>query len=105
MRQLFEEGCIQSAFWHRATVHSPIGRNPKVVGIKALPMPEVVFAENDLDFEDPTPCDHDVLGKGLKKALYNYMLGIGLDLDVRKWFDIRVPRTTVPIDLIASAID
>ena len=31
VRQLFAEGCIQSAFWHRfaATVHSPIGREPE----------------------------------------------------------------------------
>ena len=31
VRQLFAEGCIQSAFWHRfaATAHSPIGREPE----------------------------------------------------------------------------
>ncbi len=26
------------------------------------------------------------LGRGLKIALYNYMLGLGLDLPVRAWF-------------------
>src|SRR5207253_998466 len=31
VRQLFAEGCVQSAFWHRvaATAHSPIGRTPE----------------------------------------------------------------------------
>ena len=29
----------------------------------------------------------DALGAGLKKALYNYMHGLGLDDDVRGWFD------------------
>jgi hypothetical protein len=40
----------------------------------------------------------------LKKALYNYMHGIGLDADVRSWFDGRVPRTTVPRQFVARAL-
>ncbi len=34
VRQLFDAGCIQSAFWHRfaATVHSPIGMGPRCTG-------------------------------------------------------------------------
>ena len=31
--------------------------------------------------------DHDALGKALNKALYNFMHGIGLEEDVRAWFD------------------
>ena len=33
VRQLFAEGCVQSAFWHRftATAHSPIGRAPELL--------------------------------------------------------------------------
>ena len=38
-------------------------------------------------FDDPTGCDHDALGAGLRKALYNYMHGLGLDADVRDWFE------------------
>ena len=37
----------------------------------------------------PTGTDHDFLGAGLRKALYNYMHGIGLDADVREWFEPR----------------
>ncbi len=89
VRQLFENECIHSAFWHRfaATVHSPIGIAPQDYGIQIGKGPEVRFAKNDLAFYDPTGTDHDSLGDGLKKALYNFMHGVGLDLDVRSWFD------------------
>ncbi len=111
VRQLFEEGCIQSAYWHRfsATIHSPIGKNPEKFGIQILPEPQVTFARNDLPFMDPTGCDHDVLGEGLKKALYNYMHGVGMDLDVRIWFNQpgrkkKVPGPKVPRDLIRNSL-
>jgi radical SAM superfamily enzyme YgiQ (UPF0313 family) len=94
VRQLFAAGCIQSAYWHRfsATAHSPIGLNPDAYGIELLPPPEIEFAHNDVNFHDPTGTDHDYLGSGLRKALYNYMHGIGLDADVREWFEPRAPR-------------
>ena len=40
----------------------------------------------DIGFMDPTGVDHDLLGLGLKKAIYNFMHGIGLEEDVRTWF-------------------
>jgi radical SAM superfamily enzyme YgiQ (UPF0313 family) len=106
VRQLFEAGCIQSAYWHRfsVTAHSPIGREPEKFGIKLLKAPAVSFAKNDLAFEDPTPCDHDAMGVGLRKALYNYMLGLGFENDTRSWFDKKVPKAKVPADLIAQAL-
>jgi hypothetical protein len=67
-------------------------------------MPPVTFAQNDIDFIDPTGVDHDQLGVGLRKALYNYMHGVGLDEDVRFWFDQPVPKAKVPRDLIARAL-
>jgi radical SAM superfamily enzyme YgiQ (UPF0313 family) len=106
VRQLFAAGCIHSAFWHRfvATVHSPIGREPERFGITLKPQPPVTFAANDLDFEDPVGTDHDRLGVGLRKALYNYMHGVGLDEDVRFWFDHPVPKARVPKSFIAQAL-
>ncbi len=106
VRQLFAEGCLDSAFWHRfsATAHSPVGLEPERYGIRLLPMPEATFARNDLAFEDPTGCDHEGLGGGLKKAVYNYMLGMGLDEDVRVWFSTSVPKTTVKKRFIAHAL-
>jgi hypothetical protein len=116
VRQLFAEGCVQSAFWHRftATVHSPIGMQPKLFGIK-LRRPTRTrsprFARNDVAFDDPTGCDHDALAAGLRTAVYNYMHGVGLDADPRSWFaaprgkgKLKLPKVTVPPDLIARAL-
>jgi len=106
VRQLFETGCIQSGFFHRfaCTVHSPVGQNPADYGVTLQPLPPVSFAKNDIGFIDPTGVDHDALGVALKKALYNYMHGIGLDEDVRSWFNTQVPRTTVARHRIARAL-
>ena len=121
VRQLFAAGCIQSAYWHRfaATAHSPVGLEPHKYGITLKPPPAVTFAHNDIGFEDPVGTDHDFLGGGLRRALYNYMHGTGLDADVREWFEARprargrrsgarrrsaaraaVPAASVPPDLI-----
>jgi Radical SAM superfamily len=97
VRQLFAAGCIHSGFWHRfvCTVHSPVGREPERYGVQLLPLPPATFARNDVGFVDPTGVDHDALGVGLKKAIYNYMHGIGLEEDVRVWWDFNLPRTRI----------
>ncbi len=106
VRQLFAAGCIQSGFWHRfaCTVHSPVGKDPAAYGVTLQALPPVSFAKNDIAFIDPTGTDHDGLGAGLKKALYNYMHGIGLDDNVRRWFDIPVPKTKVPRHFVERAL-
>jgi hypothetical protein len=106
VRQLFVNGCIQSGFFHRfaCTVHSPVGQRPQDYGVTLLPLAPGHFAKNDIGFVDPTGTDHDTLGVALKKALYNYMHGIGLEEDVRSWFTGRVPRTTVHKHRIARAL-
>jgi radical SAM superfamily enzyme YgiQ (UPF0313 family) len=107
VRQLFEAGCLQSGFWHRftATAHSPIGLQPERYGITLVDEPPARFARNELPFVDPTGTDHQSLGRGLRAALYNYMHGVGLDADVRSWFDRDVPGPLVPRDLIARALE
>jgi hypothetical protein len=106
VRQLFEQGCIRSGFFHRfvCTVHSPVGLNPQDYGVTLQPLPPVSFARNDVGFHDPVGTDHDALGAALRKALYNYMHGIGLEEDVRSWFDFSVPRTTVKRRFIERAL-
>jgi radical SAM superfamily enzyme YgiQ (UPF0313 family) len=106
VRQLFDAGCIQSGFFHRfvCTVHSPVGQKPEDFGVRLKPLPPISFAKNDVGFIDPTGVDHDALGVALNKALYNYMHGIGLDQDVRSWFDMKVPRTRVPRNFIGRAL-
>jgi len=75
----------------------------------------VTFARNDLAFDDPTGCDHDALAEGLRRAVYNFMHGVGLDTDPRAWFDtparrvrgrrgLRLPPVSVPPDLIRRAL-
>ena len=106
VRQLFDAGCIQSGFFHRfvCTVHSPVGQKPEDFGVRLKPLPPISFAKNDVGFIDPTGVDHDALGVALNKALYNYMHGIGLDQDVRSWFDMKVPKTRVPRNFISRAL-
>ena len=109
VKQLFENGCIQSGFFHRftCTVHSPVGQNPEEYGIELEPLPESTFAKNDVAFIDPTGVDHDLLGLGLKKAIYNYMHGLAFEVDAKDWFDglgICIPKTSIAADHIARAL-
>ncbi|WP_246165116.1 B12-binding domain-containing radical SAM protein [Pigmentiphaga aceris] len=106
VRQLFANNCIQSGFFHRfaCTVHSPVGQSPEEYGIRLRPLPPVSFAKNDIGFDDPTGVDHDALGVVLRKAIYNFMHGIGLDEDVRNWFPYKVPKTTVSRNRIERAL-
>jgi hypothetical protein len=110
VRQLFAAGCLQSAFWHRftATVHSPIGKQPELFGIRLRKQDTITFAKNDVAFDDPTGCDHDFFADGLRKAVYNYMHGLGLDSDPRSFFrrgrGVAIPKVTVPADLIRRAL-
>ena len=107
VRQLFENGCIQSGFFHRftCTVHSPVGLDPAAYGIELMPLSPISFAKNDIAFIDSTGVDHDLLGLGLKKAIYNYMHGLGFEQDVHKWFDIpTIPKVSVGRNKIAKAL-
>jgi hypothetical protein len=109
VRQLFAAGCIHSGFWHRfvCTVHSPVGKNPGHYGVTLHPLPSgdgPTFAKNDVGFTDPTGTDHDALGAGLKKALYNYMHGLGLEDDVRVWWDFPCPKPRVARRRIEKAL-
>lgn len=107
VRQLFSNGCIQSGFFHRftCTVHSPVGLDPSAYGVTLKPLPLTSFAKNDVGFYDPTNVDHAALGIGLRKAIYNYMHGVGLEEDVRTWFAFKVPRTSVVPHFIERALE
>ena len=106
VRQLFEEGCLHSGYFHRfaCTVHSPVGRHPDKFGVELLPLPPAPFAKNDVGIVDPASGDLDMLGRGLRKALYNFMHGVRLDADVRGWFDVPVPRPKLKRGFIARAL-
>ena len=106
VRQLMLNGCINSAYWHRfaATIHSPIGLHPEQYSIKLIPNGNIMFAENDIDYHDPVDADHEMLGKGLKKALYNYMHGIGYDYPMNFWFDKPITEPDISATFIKKAL-
>ena len=109
VRQLFENGCIHSGFFHRftCTVHSPVGLNPEEYGITLETLAPIAFAKNDIGFIDPSGVDHDLLGLGLKKAIYNYMHGLGFEEDVRVWFKgiiKNLPKSTIPRQKLAKIL-
>ena len=99
IRQLFKAGVLQSAFWHlfTMTAHSPVGLEPSKFGVKRLTDTVGSFANNDLVHEDPQG-DQERFGEGLRKSLFNYMHGLGLEEPLGKWFEFKVPKTTVAPD-------
>ncbi|MEJ7610666.1 MAG: radical SAM protein [Ferruginibacter sp.] len=107
VRQLFAANILQSAFWHRfaLTAHSPVGLDPEKYGVKKLTEVVGSFANNDIEYEDTIGGDHDSFGYGLKKSLFNYMHGIGLDDPLQKWFEEKVPKTTVPPDYMINILN
>lgn len=106
VRQLFAAGCLDSAFWHRfaATAHSPVGQQPERYGIVLHAAQPVSFGRNDLAFTDPNGANPAKYGDGLRKAVYNYMHGMGYEDDVRVWFDCHVPAPKVPRNFIKRAL-
>jgi len=93
VRCLFKADCIQSAYWHRfaLTVHSRIYAEPLKFCISRPDTILSKFSINESPFQEKSPANHEMLGKGLRKAVYNYMHGIGLDQPVQDWFDKEVP--------------
>ena len=106
VRQFFKLGILQSAFWHRfaMTAHSPIGMNPEQFNVQKLQDSKIQFAENDIDFIDPSGVNHEQFSFGLKKSLFNYMQGIGLDEPLQNWFENKIPQTTINSNAIETII-
>ncbi|MBN9295486.1 MAG: radical SAM protein [Filimonas sp.] len=107
VRQMFEAGILQSAFWHQfaMTAHSPVGLNPEKYNVKKETEAIGSFANNDIVHTDPTGADHDAFGYGLKKSLLNYMHGACFDYPLQKWFEFKVPKTRVTPDYIVKALE
>lgn len=106
VRQLFEEGGLQSGFWHQfsLTAHSPIGQTPSDYGIVPK-YNDITFANNDVNFTDQTGIDHSQFSFGLRKSLFNFMHGIGFDMPLQDWFDFKVPNTRITRDYIQTCLD
>ncbi len=106
VRQLVENGVMHSGFWHQfaLTAHSPVGLHPEAYQIQILNSTPGKFANNDLEHADPTGTDHSLFSVGLKKSLFNYMHGIGLEMPLQDWFDFKIPRTQIPKNYIARIL-
>ncbi len=106
VRQMFQAGILQSAFWHQfaMTAHSPVGLEPEKYNVSKLSDVIGSFANNDIEHKDPTGADHDTFSYGLKKSLLNYMHNTCFDHPLQKWFEFKVPKTTVPPDFIEKAL-
>ncbi len=107
VRQMFEAEILQSGFWHQfaMTAHSPVGMFPEQFGVQKETDALGRFANNDLVHIDPSGTDHEAFSYGLKKSLLNYMHGIGLDFPLQDWFEHKVPRSSVPKNYIAKALE
>ncbi|HKZ67300.1 MAG TPA: radical SAM protein, partial [Chitinophagaceae bacterium] len=106
VRQMFKLGILQSAFWHlfTMTAHSPVGLDPGTYSVQKVTEAMGSFANNDIEHIDPTGADHETFGYGLAKSLLNYMHGTHLDDPLQKWFEFKVPKTSVDPDYIANAL-
>ncbi|MEZ4985876.1 MAG: radical SAM protein [Saprospiraceae bacterium] len=107
VRQLFEQGVVQSGFWHRfaMTAHSPVGVDPAAYNVQEIGPEFGGFADNDRWHDDPTGADHDAFAAGLRKSLFNYMHGVGFDYRLADWFDFPTPRTTISKRFIAKSVE
>uniref|UniRef100_UPI00404B1138 B12-binding domain-containing radical SAM protein n=1 Tax=Flavobacterium sp. TaxID=239 RepID=UPI00404B1138 len=105
VRQMFKSGILQSGFWHQfaMTAHSPVGLRPEEFGV--IPIKKTItFAHNDVEFTDKTGINHDKFSFGLKKSLFNFMHGIGLDFPLSNWFDFKIPNTKINTNFIEQAL-
>ena len=107
VRQLFETGVLQSAFWHlfTMTAHSPIGLNPEKFQVRKQSNKIGTFANNDIQHDELSGANHEVFGFGLKKALLNYMHATCFEFPLQQWFDFKVPKTNVAPDCIKKSIE
>lgn len=100
VRRMFDEGIVQSAFWHRyaMTCHSPSGQHPERFGARRTDARPNPFCNNEVDWlpiGSDCQFDYDIeeVGRGLRTATYNYMLDLGLDQPLRTWFPgLRFPK-------------
>ena len=93
LRQMFAAGILNSAYWHRfaLSVHSPVYAHAEEYGLSVSGRNNP-FANNGVEYTDSSGNDPDKFADGLRKSVYNWMLGICLDNDIRTWFGFPVPE-------------
>lgn len=88
VRDMFAEGLIQSAFWHRfaMTTHAPAGNDPDFYHAKRLDKHPNIFANNEVPFTDNSGIEWDKYSEGLYIATYNFMRQTGFEIPIKNWF-------------------
>ena len=96
VRGLFAKGALQSAYWHRfaLTAHSNALRDANKLHLQILSDRPTTFSRNEIAFQETGREDPGIYGEGLRRAVYNFMHGVGFELDVRSWFDFPMPKPT-----------
>ena len=107
VRQLFEADLLDSAFWHRfvLTKHSGVYANPGHFKVQIKPVPENVFATNDMEHVDTTGDDHDVFDDVLPIALAHWMRGEHLELPITEFFEFVMPDPLVDEYFVQNHLD
>ena len=107
VRQLFQAGVLQSAFWHQfaMTTHSPVGQNPSHYAVEITDSTLGTFANNDLVHTDKKGTKHDDFSFGLKKSLFNYMHLDCFDTTLQEWFDFKTPKTSIEPNYIQTILN
>ena len=107
VRQLFETGVLKSAFWHlfTMTAHSPVGLAPEKYKVKKVSDTVGSFANNDIAHIDASGANHEIFGYGLKKAILNYMHGTCFEFPLQKWFEFKIPKTSIAPNHIQTELD
>ena len=109
LRQFFALGLIDSAFWHKfvLTRHSRVfkeWKDGKYSELKPIfPADSDIFAKNGLHFKGEEKSER--YERGLNLALDAWMHGEGLDADVRRWFDFKMPSPSVSKTLVEDAVN
>jgi len=107
VRQLFEEGLLDSAFWHRfvLTRNSGVIRDPEAFGVEPKPLPEGVFAANDLEHSEENGTDWEVFEHALPRALDQWMMGREISTPLSAFFDEEIPPPSVSAARVRDALD
>ncbi len=107
VRQLFEAGALDSAFWHRfvLTRHSGVYKQPERYDVVVPDMQAPVFAMNDLPHQDPRGGAHDRFDHPLVEALGEWMRGSGLNKPVHTWLPSDLPAPTDDPRRIRNALE
>ncbi len=107
LRQMFSNGLLDSAFWHKfsLTLHSTVYREyleGKHPDLKPLPIPEGQFAENDIHFEGEKKSQK--YSDSLNTALEYWMHGEKLNKSVETYFPFKMPKPTIESNFVEKLI-